>query len=294
MNEVLDRIDYNLTVIEDRLVSEFLKIQRSVDPAGYGELSESLKSQVKNALVKLRDLLDHSGSGHLELTTDYHEVLRARMYVLDRLLERKVPTVCMNLSGRSAFTSRDVSATRGAATATKQITKRVIAEREASNRSFLSFFKGQFGGHKAAHHNIKLDAVDASEHKEVYADGPYAAAQELVELASMTVTYRAIEESEGEEAARTYAKRRARGRASFEPRDPEPTQQVRTPDIARSPEEIRRKLEARPPSAGKGGRASFTAVDLSPVPDRSGDGNEEKEQPSEKSRFDVLELKPRE
>lgn len=289
MTDVLDKIDASLEEVEEQLLTEFHRIR---DASPNPNRDVEVDPGVRNALSEITDYLhtelENSGAGTLSLVTQRHEVLYSRIAVLRHLLHTQVRV------------SHLMEANEGVAIRRKQLEGRVLAERqkqdpsatrqsEARKSGLSNSPQGMFN-HRPTDQQVNRNVLgvtsreeDRLEHSQLYLDnGIFSASRELSMLASLTrggTLDRPPEESDSSDTPQPT------GKAVFEARDlryhapptesvqrrrqpepeaepePEPQPEISKRDIAQTPDEIRRKLEARRGSAT--GKASFEAKDLS-------------------------------
>jgi len=257
MSDLLDKIDQNLLKLEHRVIAEFVRLQESDDPTGFGQLGEKTKVQMREYLNKLSDTLEHSGdTQNLELTTDYHEMLRSRLFVANRLLDLKIPTKFLRYLTKPVLSPAQISENLSEDANPVKAKQSGFTSRESRHSGFLEFFRSRFSSDKGDKSKITAKSASLDQQKEIYKDqGPYAAAQQMAMLASVVIERQVTQ-------AQQVAAREKLGRASFGGVDLG-HRQLKARDIARSPEEIRKKLEARKEQVQSVDKASFAAADTS-------------------------------
>lgn len=243
------------------MIAEFIKIRQSDNPPEIALLGEKIKGQIVEFLATLDDRLEHSGNTQqLELKTDLHEMLQSRLFVAKRVLDLELPIKFLQHLTKPVFTPGEASQSscqeNPNATITRQTT---FASKESSQSRFLEFFNSRFSSDKGSG-DIQAQFTNTAQQKQVYTDkGPYAAAYQLAMLTSVVMEHHAAQEradfSSEEEQQKQF------GRASFDGRDlpDKPLPKVR--DIARSPEAIREKLDARKNQVQAVAKATFFASD---------------------------------
>ncbi len=271
MTELLDTIDSALQEVEEQLLQEFNRIRNTLSDARFEPVDPGVKASLVDVLNDLKHKLEHSGDKtNLQLLTERHENLFARLTVVRQLLDAKVPTAYLHEVHDDVKTRR------------RKLEAKVVAKRQnikideptEKKSGFLGSLKGMFGAKKSeselARNRIRVTEQEEKElqNVEVYLDnGIYSASRELAMLAN-----RVNEAFERDEPA-PEPKQKPRpapptGKALFESRDlsskipdvkPKPRTEPKT--IAQTPEEIRRKLEASQPRAT--GESRFEAKDLS-------------------------------
>ncbi|MEX0942052.1 MAG: hypothetical protein WD002_05845 [Pseudomonadales bacterium] len=273
MTDLLDKIDAGLEEVEEQLLSEFKRLRDTLDPRGVGELDAG----IRNALQEVTDLLytELASSGdrsNLQLLTDRHEVLLARISVLRQLFSARVPLVLLEKAHEGVKDRR------------RRLEARVMLQRKKDGQagsSGRSLFDHRPSQQRIARNKIEVTQLEEKslDSSQVFLDsGIYSASRELSMLASLLRG--GTLDRPPEEDMDT-----SRGRAIFESRElsyrppppvdkPRPKQQpapetdtdtdTDKQEIAQTPEEIRRKLEARRVQVNAG-RATFAAKDIEPA-----------------------------
>ena len=279
MTDLLDKIDLDLDEIETRVLVTFQKLRETPSDSGIGMLNDDFRTEMHYIVDGLSDSLNSSGSkDQLHLATDRHENLRARLYIMRQLLDRQVPL--------SAFSRADQELDKNKPSRSSNIIINPKAMRErdlvviekSDSGSFIDSFKGLFRKTKATPGSAQINTAEKQpqkqpqEGKEMYKDtGVYAPSQELAMLAIAAGFIRTPGKQKAE--SHTYQS----GKASFASKDISSVMDTALPaktnkrDIANSPEEIRKKLEARRNSASPQGKASFASKDLdinTPIPEK--------------------------
>lgn len=275
MTDILDKIDASLEEVEEQLLSEFKRLRDTLLPGAAGELDPGMS----NALQEVTDLLltELANSGdrtNLHLVTDRHEVLFARISVLHQLLRTRVPLDVLEKVNDGVKDRR------------RRLEARVMLQRKQDGKDGGSV-RGLFD-HKPSQQRIARNRIEVTQQEEksintaqVFLDnGIYSASRELAMLASVLRGGTLDRPPEADMD-------NARGRAIFESRElsyrppppvdkpkpkqepepepePEPAPNADKHEIAQTPEEIRRKLEARRFQANAG-KATFTARDIEPA-----------------------------
>lgn len=275
MTDVLDKIDASLEEVEEQLLSEF---HRTLD-AGAADGFVRLDAGVKGALTEVTDILhkelETSGSGGLSLVTDRHEVLYSRIAVLRHLFRTTLKM------------TQVVAAHDGIEQRRQALQRRVRHERSQQepatpkSSGLRSLFSHRPTEQQQGRNEINVTAQEEQRlgQAQLYLDnGIFTASRELAMLASLSrggTLDRPPEEAEGNDVP-TPA-----GKAVFESRDlryhappnervqrpnapqpkPQPEPEISKRDIAQTPEEIRRKLEARRDQT-RAGPASFQSREL--------------------------------
>ena len=211
----------------------------------------------------------------LQLTTERHEDLRTRLYVINQLLDRKI---ALSAFKQASDQLQEMASTPPRPRPVQPVRERVQvtapAKEEAGKdpSSILTSIKSFFRKKEQQKERTRIISMDVEKEepgrKEIYKeDGIYGAAQELAMLALVV--------SDAPPPRKPQAKRAIiTGKASFVARDlsstissvpVKPKPKAATPerrDIAQTPEEIRRKLEARKNQSSNQGKAVFGASDI--------------------------------
>ena len=274
MSEVLDTIDDSLQEVEEQLLQEFDRIQNTLSDARFQPIDPGVKNALASVVADLKRRLEQTGDrSNLQLMTEKHEILLARMAVLRQLLDAKVPTAFMHEAHREVTSNR------------RKLEAEVTAQRdrdesltnaddnpESEKRGFMGRLKGMFSGTKQTEKAVSRNRIQITEEEQkahepvsVYLDnGIYSASRELAALANV-FSLPAQDQEKLQDSHEKKMRAVISGKAQFESRDlsAEPEQAVDKPGgIAQSPDEIRRKLAERG-NAGSAGASSFQAKDLS-------------------------------
>jgi hypothetical protein len=261
MKDVLDNISEDLDTTETRILLEFKRLQETADDSGIGKLTPEFREEMRYMVIGLQEALDSSGSvENLQLTSERHEDIRARLFVINQLIDRQIPL--------TAFSKADSQLKKMGKPISSQ---RVIVEKKASavitkseSGSLLDKILAFFGlGNKPAESSASTHVEkEPTGPKEIYKDtGIYGATQHLAMLAQVVADLPPPEKEDKPRQAVT-------GKASFEARDLSstisdiPAKAKTVERIAQTPEEIRRKLEARKKLAAASGKAVFGAEDV--------------------------------
>jgi hypothetical protein len=263
MTELLTMIDNSLQEVEEQLLDEFDRVRNSLSDSPYAPIDTGIKNALGGIVAELYAQLDQSGdSQNLQLMTDLHEVLLARIVVLRRLIDSKVPTAYLH----EAHT--EVSANR------RQLEAKVVSLRSREediaatpekSGGLFGKLKVFFGGDNQTEKEVSRNRIQVTEQEvqalepvNIYLDnGIYSASRELAALANV------FNLPEPQKAAiEAEHKKRIAGKAQFSSRDLATQAATANPDrdIAQSPEAIRRKLAER--QSGQDGKASFAARDI--------------------------------
>ncbi|MBD3646628.1 MAG: hypothetical protein HUJ31_04040, partial [Pseudomonadales bacterium] len=106
MTDILDRIDASLEEVEEQLLRELNRF-RGGNQAAVCVLDDGIRDALRDATGQLRDQLEHSGNREkLELRTERHEILEARLGVLHQLLDNDIPGDCVHQAHEEIETSR--------------------------------------------------------------------------------------------------------------------------------------------------------------------------------------------
>ncbi len=267
MTEILDKLEAALQEVEEQLLAEFNRIRKTLSAEPFSTIDPGIRNALDQVVRELWHELEHSGDrDNLSLRTERHDDLAARMIVLKKLLDARIPTAY--LSEVEAEMQRSRTAVSGVSGRTTRTRKAEITVRdERDDKGILGSIRGMFGGRdreeESSSGGTRTRITDRetpdSKRPEVYLEtGIYAANQHLARLASRFQTV-------GDD--REMMKAAITGKAVFESRD----LSTKIPDVdipdddtigkASSPEEIRRKLEQRGKRAS--GTSSFKARDLS-------------------------------
>ncbi len=288
MKDVLDNIAEDLEVVETRILAEFHRIQEA-DETGFGSLPVEFREEIRYTVMALKEALERTGSKtELQLTTDRHEDLRTRLYVITQLLDRKIPMAAFteadnqlhDMASTPARASTPSPAPKRSQATTTARTSPKDSPKEKDSSTILDSIRSFFRGKDKTREATRITSMEVEEKepvfKEIYKeDGVYGAAQELAMLALVI--------SDTPPPVKAQVRRpKISGRASFEARDlsssmtdvpAKPKARPETPerkDIAQTPEEIRRKLEARKNQSGSAGKAVFGASDVKGANESSG------------------------
>jgi len=276
MSDILDKIDTSLEEVEEQLLTEFNRL-RADNHTGKLKLDVAVLDTLLEATDNLNQDLEHSGSEkRLELRTERHEVLQARLRVVRQLLGSDIHASQLHEAHESIENSR------------RRLEKRVVARRKKLEEqdeepSYGSLFKRLFNrqaDRREADRN-RIAVTEEEEHElqdvDVYLDGGiYSASRELAMLANLL--------QRG--ATDDPPPNQPRGKAVFEARELSTTippvnkmkpvkeetegadeddrkeEKEEKRDIAQTPEEIRRKLQERKYQSS--GKASFVSKDIEP------------------------------
>ncbi|MEX2366196.1 MAG: hypothetical protein WD601_06290 [Pseudohongiellaceae bacterium] len=92
MTDILDKIDESLEEVEEQLLGEFTRIRKNPGDGDQARLEPGITSALRELVGELKRELEHSGDRqNLQLLSERHEVLYARLGVLDQLLTSKIP-----------------------------------------------------------------------------------------------------------------------------------------------------------------------------------------------------------
>lgn len=293
MTDVLDKIDASLEEVEEQLLAEFRRVRQADDGAAVAELDAGVRNALIEVVDLLHDELENSSGTSLQLVTDRHEILFARVAVLSQLLRARVPTSLL------------LKAHDGVKERRARLESRVLARREQDNEpdagseprrgGMMNALRGMFD-HRPSEQQIARNKILVTRTEEekldqntVYLDnGIYSASRELAMLVSLL---------RGGTLDRPPESQTTKGRATFEARElstsapvaparaeapapkPKPAA-LEDREIAQTPEDIRRKLEARRDSAAAG-KASFAARDIEPVAPQEFRSRRERTRPQE-------------
>lgn len=275
MTDILEKLDLSLEEAEEQLLVELERVGNANPGQRFGELDVG----VRNALAEIVDLLhhdlQHSGdASNLQLLTDQHEILYARIAVMRTLLNIKVPIDYLERAHTGVETLRRKLDTRAI-----QLRKKSGIGPKPGERLPGSFDHGP-SAFQLGRNRLKVTAreADALMEPQNFLDaGIYSASRELAMIASLAKggTIEEPPEQTNEDARQ--------GKAVFQSRELSATippvnkvLPVREPprdksQIAQTPEEIRRKLQERQAQASAAGKANFASRELStpPPPDPS-------------------------
>lgn len=272
MTNILDTIDNSLQEVEEQLLQEFDRIRNTLSDARFEAIDPGIKTALGSVVADLRGRLEQTGDReNLQLMTERHEILFARMGVLRQLLNAKIPTAFLHEAHQEVKSNRkkleaEVEAQRRKETATES------APTPEAKSGFVSRLKGMFKGNeteKAVKRNrIQVTAEEQKNHEPVsiYLDnGIYSASRELAALANVFSLPK-----EQQEALQDNHEKKMQaiisGKAQFQSRDlsnKPPEEKPGKKSIAQTPEEIRRKLAERQNSDT--GKASFVSKDINHV-----------------------------
>ncbi len=284
MADLLDTINESLQEVEEQLLQEFDRIRNTLSDARYLAIDPGIKNALAGVVAELREQLEQTGDRqNLQLMTEQHEILFARMTVLRQLLNAKVPTAFLHEAHQEVVSNRrkleaDVTSHRKETAASDE------DDSEGERSGFVSRIKGMFGGSKetasaVSRNRIRVTEAEQKAHEPVsiYLDnGIYSASRELAALANVFSRPRQEQEAM-QEAHERKMQAVISGKAQFESRDlsakPAADQKSSKGTIAQTPEEIRRKLAER--TGGEAGKASFVSKDITQGPslDRSTDAH---------------------
>jgi len=261
-SKVLDNIADDLDTTETRILLEFKKIQETADDSGVGKLTPEFREEIHYMVIGLQEALNASGSkDNLQLTTERHEDMRARLSVINQLLDRQIPlTAFRKADSQLNKTSKPLS-TQPVGADKKTSAVVITSESTSLIDKILAFFGlGKQSADSTRPTNVEKEPTGA---KEIYQDtGIYGAAQHLAMLALVVADMPPPKEKADQR------RQAVTGKASFEARDLSSTLsdvpvKSKTDDrIAQTPEEIRRKLEARRNLAKDSGKAVFGTAEV--------------------------------
>ncbi|XOV88248.1 MAG: hypothetical protein ACFHX7_25380 [Pseudomonadota bacterium] len=273
MTDLLDQIDASLAEVEEQLLDEFARIRDTADPDSENAIDAGIRTALTDVVEDLYNRLEHSGDVHnLQLLSERHEILYARIAVLRQLLKTKVPLVCLESAHEGIRARRRTLELRVIQQRSKSAPRQGTGTSQNTIEVGHAFHQGPTP-QAQARNRLQVTPEEELAHAptQVYLDvGVYSASRELAMVASLLRggTLDRPPEARGDQPPR--------GKASFESRELSNTLTPRTPvkpivrepprdkgDIAQTPEEIRRKLEARQRAAGAG-KASFAARDIEP------------------------------
>ncbi len=283
MAEFLDHIDASLEDIEEQLLQEFDRVRNLPSDGRYAVLDESVWDSVCAGIDDLHRQLEGSGDPmDLQLVSLRHEILYSRIAVLRQLMTHHILFAYLGEANEAVKPGR------------RQLEIQVLQHRKRKDRIALPEMPeaGTASPQRLGRNRIRVTRAEelVFAGADRYQDnGIYSASRELAVLANLV----GHGTTEVEPAPVTEAA--APRRAIFESRElrstlsgnntvtpikepvqkPRPEKVVRTEkaekrDIAQTPEDIRRKLEARrhDPAAGKAVFASKDIYHASPPPER--------------------------
>lgn len=271
MADILDTINDSLQEVEEQLLQEFDRIRNTLSDARYLAIDPGIKNALGSVVAELRDRLEQTGDRqNLQLMTEQHEILFARMTVLRQLLNAKVPTAFLHEAHQEVVSNRR----KLEAEVTSQRKARANVDNEATEEKsggFVNRLKGMFSGSNETANAVSRNRIQVTEAEQkahepvsIYLDnGIYSASRELAALAN--VFSRPRHEQEAMQDAHEKKMRAViTGKAQFESRDlssqAAPDASSKKTGIAQTPEEIRRKLAER--AGNDAGKASFVSKDL--------------------------------
>ena len=305
MNEILARVDQDLTELEERLLAELRLLRKQDADTTYSPLPAELKGELTFSVDSLLHELNHSGDTlNLSLRTEEHESLESRLQVIRKIIGRKIPTALIESSHQEVKAARERLTRK--ATAARKKTEPEKRQEPVRKGLFGKFFdRKRTDGEKARNPHAVTHAEEATFDEETghRDNGIFTASRELAILSELMMLHheegRSVEQIvkdradfRARELSSTPIAEKARfaktpeeirkklegksgnsGASIFSARDIEPQYQTTTPQpsdkqnpIAQTPEEIRKKLQDRQASAGSG-RASFASKDITPLPD---------------------------
>lgn len=271
MPDLMETIDQSLQEVEEQLLQEFDRIRNTLSDARFEAIDTGIKTALASVVLDLQARLDRTGdSSNLQLMTEQHEVLLARMAVLRQLLDSKVPTAFLHEAHQEVISNRRrLEAKVAKQRDSQQSTHEEPAADETGKGGLMSKLKGMFSAGesetKSSNNKIKVTAEEqkALEPVSIYLDnGIYSASRELAALANVFN----LPESQKQLLQESHEKKMRAvisGKAQFESKDlsaqaEEPTDGKA---IAQTPEQIRKKLAERDNSSA--GASSFESRDLS-------------------------------
>lgn len=257
MSDLLDKINHDLTELEEKLLLELRRLRKLHLDERYSPLDEAIKLELSLTRDALAESLEHSGDRqNLSLKTDLHEKLQERMDVMRSLLHRKIPTAFIESAHEEAKRSsesveRTISQSRELA-----VLELLVRQHHIDGRSIEDIMKerAQFSSRE-----LRSGHVADLAGKGKIAQSPEEIRRKLAERGSTS------------SGASSFAARDINHTADFKTAAPKGA-------IAQSPEEIRKKLAERQ-AAGTTARASFTAKDIEPGYPQDFGGRKEKEKP---------------
>lgn len=283
MTDVLDKIDASLEEVEEQLLAELHRLRADAARERHVQVDPGVANALSEVVDDLYAELQNSGRQELSLLTERHDVLYSRIAVLRHIARAHVPVTYLARAEDGVAERRRALEDRVLARRRKQDPE-VSRATEARKGGFLSSLRGLFD-HRPSEQEIERNAIKVTKQEEnqlgeeqAYLDnGIFSASRELAMIVSL-MRGGTLDKPPEEEEDTTDAPRPAAGRAIFESRDlstrpsqsgeaprprprPAPLPEMADREIAQSPEEIRRKLEARRGQAA--GKASFETRDLS-------------------------------
>jgi hypothetical protein len=268
MADLLDTIDASLDEIEEQVLAELQRLRKASGGERHGEMDPGIKSVLAEVVEDLKRRLQRNGDEQvLELVTERHEVLYARIDVLEQLFGARIPVAVLEAAHKGIQERRR---------SLEELVVRQRAQRDASHPAAAGvglFDREPSEQHQIRNHiNVTYEEESSLSVTGVYQDnGLYSASRELAVIANL-IRGGTIDETPEQAEER-------RGRAIFEAKDlssttppvtpkprpdPEPEPEPEKPGIAQTPEEIRRKLAER--QGGSTGKAVFGARELSSGP----------------------------
>lgn len=274
MVDVLDKIDASLEEVEEQLLGDFYRALDAGSADGFVKLDPGVRNALAEVTDSLHDELQNSGRSSLSLVTERHEVLYSRIAVL-RVLFNSHVRIQQLVAARDGIEKRrdDLEAR------VRQERRRLgVDPAERPKAGATSRFDHQPTAQEKQRNRLEVTANEEERlgQEQLYLDnGIFSASRELAMLVSLMrggTLDRPPEESDDKDSP-TPA-----GKAVFQAKDlsyhapppervererpaPAPKPEISQRDIAQSPEEIRRKLEARR-GQSEAGPASFAARDL--------------------------------
>lgn len=287
MTDILDRIDVSLEEIEEQLLAELRRIRHRQSDQRFANVDPGIKNTLSEVVAGLLHELRHSGDRtNLQLLSERHEVLFARIGVLQQLFDSVIPMSLL------------IEAHDGIELRRRQLEHRVAAHRKdkgtAASGERMAAFDRRPTPQQVDRNRMQVTLQEERQlqQSQAYLDnGIYSASRELAIIASLARGGTLDEPPEDEPR---------HGRAVFEARElsrrhptvnkrpkvqqePPPEEKPAPPkrDIAQTPEEIRRKLEARREQVGAG-KATFAARDIEPAAPREFYGRKAAEEDDKK------------
>jgi len=263
MTELLNTIDKSLQEVEEQLLNEFNRIRNSLSDAPFAPIDTEVRNALSEVVTVLFDQLDQSGDRvNLQLMTEVHEILLARIVVLRRLIDSKVPTAYLYEAHTEVATNQRQLEDKVVSLRSRQDDKVDSPEKSGGLFGKLkSLFSGDSKTDEELSRNpirVTEQEVQALEPVNIYLDnGIYSASRELAALANVFN----LPESQ-KQTIEAEHKKRLEGKAQFGSRDLSTQAATTKPDrdIAQTPAAIRRKLAER--QSGQSGKASFTVIDI--------------------------------
>lgn len=286
MTDILDTIDASLEEVEEQLLAELAHARSAIPANADCAIDTGIRNALTEIVAELYDLLQNSGDRvMLQLVTERHEVLYARIDVVRQLLSAKIPAGLLDTVHEGLELRR------------RRLEKRVIRQREIQAEQMQPPKAGLFGGMRGLFdHNpsrqelernrfsvTQQEAEKLEQHQDYLDNGIYSASRELAMLMSLLrggsldtppdsdpgrgrAVFKARELSTRVPTVNKRA-RITQERVQSAAQKPAKVEKPAVPetsdnkDIAQTPEEIRRKLETRrdQESAGK---ATFAAKDV--------------------------------